>query len=291
MNLHDILVWSSDLAGCAEIPADSQVYLEASGDVGRVLFGVDVDVGELLYARDAGYDAVIAHHPLGGSARTDFAKVVFRQVDQMMAAGVARSVAERAVAQRLERPHRAEHIQNVNRIVDTGRLIGLPFANIHLACDIIGREKIVGLLTERDAAGATVGQALEWLDDFPEIRMGLTRPEVWVGDVSDPLGRWVVAMAGGTNGGYPVFREYWRAGANTIFAMHCAEEDLQRLRAEAPPGKSLVVTGHMATDSIGINVVIAGMEQRGIQVTRTSGIVAPGPLTPNPAETAHAEGG
>ncbi|HXW78727.1 MAG TPA: hypothetical protein VEJ84_04470, partial [Acidimicrobiales bacterium] len=112
-------------------------------------------------------------------------------------------------------------------------------------------------------------------DDFVEIRTGLTRPEVWVGDSDGALGRWVVAMAGGTNGGYPVFREYWDVGVDTIFAMHCAEDDLQRLRAEASPGKSLVVTGHMATDSIGINAVIAGMEQRGIEVTRTSGIVAP----------------
>jgi putative NIF3 family GTP cyclohydrolase 1 type 2 len=276
MNLHDILVWSANLAGCDEIPADSEVYLEAPGDVNRILFGVDIDVGELLYGRDAGYDAVIAHHPLGGSARTDFAKVVYRQVDQMTAAGIARDVAEHAVMQRLERPHRADHMQNVNRIVDTGRLIGLPFANIHLACDIIGRQKIMDMLSERASASATVGDALDWLDEFAEIRTGLTRPEAWVGDRVDALGRWVVAMAGGTNGGYPVFREYWKVGVDTIFAMHCAEDDLLRLRAEALPGKSLVVTGHMATDSIGINVVIAGMEGRGVGVTRTSGIVPPG---------------
>jgi putative NIF3 family GTP cyclohydrolase 1 type 2 len=281
MNLQDILVWSAGLAGCDGVPADSEVYLEAPADVNRVLFGVDIDVGELLYGRDAGFDAVIAHHPLGGSARTDFAKVVHRQVDQMITAGIPRDVAENAVAQRLERPHRFDHIQNVNRVVDTGRLIGLPFANIHLACDIIGRQKIVDLLTQRGTGGPLVRDALAWLDYFTEIRAGLTCPEVWVGDAANPLGRWVVAMAGGTNGGYPVFREYWKAGVDTIFAMHCAEDDLQRLRAEAPPGKSLVVTGHMATDSIGINVVIAGMEQRGIDVTRTSGIVAPGPVQPS----------
>jgi hypothetical protein len=81
-------------------------------------------------------------------------------------------------------------------------------------------------------------------------------------------------MAGGTNGGYPVFREYYRAGVDTVLAMHIAEDDLQRLRAEAPAGANLVVTGHMATDSIGINRVIEGMEEQGIEVTRTSGIIA-----------------
>jgi hypothetical protein len=31
----------------------------------------------------------------------------------------------------------------------------------------------------------------------------------------------------------------------------------------------------MATDSIGINRVIAGLEDQGVEVTRTSGIIAP----------------
>jgi phage terminase large subunit-like protein len=82
-------------------------------------------------------------------------------------------------------------------------------------------------------------------------------------------------MAGGTNGGYPVFREYFKAGVDTVLAMHIAEEDLRRLRDEAPENATLLVTGHMATDSIGINQVIAGMEEQGIEVTRTSGVIAP----------------
>lgn len=283
MNLHDLLVWSAELAGCDAIPADSQVYLEAPGDVRRVLFGIDIDGSELLYARTAGFDAVIAHHPMGDRARMDFAKVVHRQVDMMVEAGIPRDLAERAIQQRLDRPHRIDHVSNVSRTVDTGRLIGVPFANIHLACDIIGRQMIIDLFTERDHSGATVADTLAWLDDFHEIKHGLTHPEVWVGRPTSSLGRWVVAMAGGTNGGYPVFREYWNAGVDTIFAMHCAEDDLQRLRADAPDGKSLVVTGHMATDSIGINTVIAEMNQRGIEVTRTSGIVAPATAPAVPA--------
>lgn len=276
MRLGELLDWSARLAGCDEVPADSQVYLEADDDVRRVLFGVDVDVGELLYAREAGYDAVVAHHPLGEHARMDFDRVVWRQVEQMTAEGVDRDAAEAAVRVRLAPGHRRDHTGNYNRVVDTGRLIGVPFCNVHLACDLIGRQAIVDLLRRRDHPGATVGEMLGWLDEFPEMEAALTRPEVWLGDAAAPLGRWTVAMAGGTNGGHPVFREYFRAGVDTILAMHIAEDDLQRLRAEARPGQSLVVTGHMATDSIGINRVIAGMEELGVEVTRTSGVIAPG---------------
>jgi|SRR5579884_1606851 len=274
MKLADLLTWSAHLAGCDEVPADSQVYVEADRDVRRVLFGIDIDGTELLWAQREGYDAVIAHHPAGEHARMDFAKVVHRQVDMMVAEGIDRTVAEEAVASRLDRIHRADHMGNWNRIVDTARLIGMPFCNVHLACDIIGRQEIVDLLRARAGESTRVGDVIEWLLEFPEMEAALSRPETWIGDPSKPLGRWVVAMAGGTNGGYPVFNEYYKAGVDTILAMHIPEDDIHRLRAAAPPNANLLITGHMATDSIGINKVIDGMEDQGISVTRTSGIIA-----------------
>jgi putative NIF3 family GTP cyclohydrolase 1 type 2 len=276
MRLRDILEWSALLAGCETVPADSQVYLESHDDVRRVLFGIDIGLGEILYARDAGFDAVIAHHPVGDRAQIDFSRVVWRQVEQMTAEGIARDVAEAAVTERIARPERALHIGNVNRTVDTARLIGLPLANIHLACDIITRQTIVDLLAARARPASTVSDAIEWLAGIPEIAAGFTRPQAWLGDPSLQLGRYTVAIAGGTNGGYPVFREYYRAGVDTIIAMHIADEDLARLREDpVAEGCTLLVTGHMSADSIGINRVIAGLEERGIAVTRTSGIVAP----------------
>lgn len=274
MRLQDILDWSAALAGCDAVPADSQVYLEAPGDVRRVLVGVDIDVAELLFARAEGYDAVIAHHPVGEHATMDFARVVERQVDQMGVHGIPAETARAAIAARMDPRERSAHMSNYNRAVDTGRLIGVPFCNVHLACDILGRQAIVDLLARRDHPDASVGDAAGWLDEFPEMEAALTRPEVWLGDPAWPLGRYTVAMAGGTNGGHPVFSEYFRAGVDTVFAMHIAEPDLLLLRKDAQPGDSLVVTGHMATDSIGINMVIRGLEERGIEVTRTSGVIA-----------------
>jgi len=274
VRLQEILEWSAGLAGCDEVPADSMVYVESDADVHRVLFGVDIGLAEILFARDAGFDAVIAHHPIGGRASIDLAAVVRRQIDQMVAEGITHDVAEAAVAQRLDRPHRAIHMANVNQVVDTARLIGLPLANIHLACDIIGKQALVDLLAQRTSSDAKVGDAIAWIEEFPEMEAGLTRPEAWIGDATNGLGRYTVAMAGGTNGGHPVFREYFRAGVDTIFAMHCAEDDLAKLRDDPlSKDKTLVVTGHMSTDSIGINRVIAGLGGRGVNVTRTSGIV------------------
>lgn len=273
MRLQDILEWSARLAGCTDVPADSQVYLEAPGDVRRVLVGVDIGVAELLFARSEDFDAVIAHHPMGEHARMDFAQVVERQVGQMAAQGIPEDVARAAVAQRMAPRERADHMSNYNAVVDTGRLIGVPFCNVHLACDIIGRQVVVDLLECRSDRGATVGDAVSWLAELPEMKAALAGPEVWLGSPASPLGRSTVAMAGGTNGGHPVFREYFRAGVDTIFAMHINEADLQALRGEADAFDSLVVTGHMATDSIGINAMIRGLEEMGIEVTTTGGVI------------------
>jgi hypothetical protein len=275
VRLQDILDLSAQMAGCDSVPADSQVYVEAANDVRRVLFGIDITLAEVLWAQQSGFDAVIAHHPLGDRARTRFAEVVHRQIEQMGAEGIPRETAERAVSARLEAIHRTTHISNVGAIVDSARLFGMPLCNVHLACDILGRNAIIDLLRRRATDDATVGDAIGWFDDFPEYGRGHAHPEAWVGSTSNPLGRWTIAMAGGTNGGYPVFKEYFDAGVDTIFAMHIAEGDLERLRGGADQDDTLVVTGHMTTDSIGINALIAVLEQRGVEVVRTSGIVAP----------------
>ncbi|MDQ6855655.1 MAG: hypothetical protein M3Z57_01105 [Candidatus Dormibacteraeota bacterium] len=276
MNLGDILEWSARVAGCDSVPSDSQVYVEAPSDVHRVLFGVDISLAEVLWAQQNGFDAVIAHHPLGDRTRTSFSELVrTRQVAQMTAEGIARDVAENAIGARLEAIARRTHMSNVNAIVDSARLFGMPLCNVHLACDIITRDAIIEMLQRHQSAGASVADCLGWFDDFSEYAHGHARPEPWVGAPTNGLGRWTVAIAGGTNGGFPVFNEYFRAGVDTIFAMHIDEGELQRLRVAAQPGQTLVVTGHMTSDSIGINVVIAGLEERGIEVVRTSGVVAP----------------
>lgn len=274
MKLAELLRWASDLAGCDEIPADSQVYVEAAKDVSRVLFGVDISLAEIMWAQQEKFDAVIAHHPLGDSARINFSRVVWRQVDQMKAEGINEEVARRAVESRITPVERAIHTSNVNALVDTARLTGMPLANIHLPCDILGRNSIIETL-KAGGSGASVADSIQDLRKFPEIAHAPVPPQVWLGSDKSLTGRWTVAMAGGTNGGYPVFREYFNAGVDTIFAMHIAEDDLKRLSQEFPHGRNLVVTGHMGTDSIGINQVIAGMESKGVSVVRTSGVVPP----------------
>lgn len=274
MDTDAIMAVALEQAGLREVPADSEIYIPGSG-LKRALFAIDVDVGELLFARDAGFDVVVAHHPLGGNARARFTEVMWKQVDQMTEEGIAEPVARSAVATRVMTRRRAAHTTNYNRVIDTARLIGLPLLNIHLPPDIVSRQTLRQYLAERLAPEATVGELVGLLGAIPEMRGSLMKPEAWIGDLENPVGRYTVAIAGGTNGGYPVFRTYFEAGVKTILAMHIDPGEFARLQSDTPQGCNLVITGHMATDSIGINRLIAGVEERGLEVTRTSGIIAP----------------
>jgi hypothetical protein len=268
-------------AGLDQVPADSGVHVPGSG-LKRALFGIDLEVGELLWAREAGFDVVVAHHPVGdGGASVQFTDVMWRQVDQLREAGVVEPVARAAVAERVATVHRRRHLVNHNRVLDTARLIGLPLLNVHLPPDIVSRRYVQDLLRKTVGPDTSLGELVGTLGEIPEMMGSLVKPEAWIGDPDNLVGRTAVAMAGGTNGGYPVFRAYYSAGVRTILAMHIDESDFARLKAEAEEDCNFIVTGHMPSDSIGINRLIWGLEDLGLECVRTSGLIG----VPRPASS------
>jgi hypothetical protein len=80
-----------------------------------------------------------------------------------------------------------------------------------------------------------------------------------------------VLFAGGTNGGADVFKAYFDAGVGTIVCMH-VPEDVKKAVEEQSIG-NIIVAGHMASDSIGINAIIDVWEKAGVEVIKMSGIL------------------
>jgi hypothetical protein len=272
MRLTDVMALANQLAGCASTPADSQVYVD--GEIQRVLFGIDVDIGELLLARELGLDGVIAHHPVGSSARLGIPEVIERHRDQMMAEGIPAERAQEMMMARRRPVARALHSANYDRVVDAARRLGLPLMNIHLAADLIGRQFFIDFVRKATTGGATTLEALIGeLNTIPEMRSSLVKPELWLGRPENPVGRWIVQMAAGTNGGAAVYRTYYEHGINTILAMHIDDHELRELEQLRLPGANLLITGHMPSDSIGINRVIDAIEQRGVEVMAGSGVI------------------
>src|SRR5437868_630152 len=263
---------ANGLAGCSETPSDSQVYFD--GGLRRVFVGIDVDVSELLLARDFGVDGVIAHHPIGSRARLGLPEVIERHEAQMRVAGVPEPLAHELILARQRPVAHGLHTTNYDRVVDAARQLKMPVMNIHLAADIIGRRFFIEFVNRAvDGQTTTVGGLITELKTIPEMEASLVQPELWLGSSDNPVGRWVVQMAAGTNGGAPVFRTYYEHGYDTILAMHIDERDLRELEQLQRPGANLVITGHMPSDSIGMNRVISALEQQGVEVIAGSGVI------------------
>ena len=272
MNTQQLMDLALAMAGLSEIPGDSAIHHPGDG-IGRILFGIDLKGAELKLAKDLGYDAAISHHPVGGASTLDFHKVLLLHVEQMTAAGVPRDVAEGVMRETAEARRVLNSMTNYDHDPSIARLLDMPYLNIHAPLDEIGRQRMADAVSACDGE-QTVGDLVDHLcASFGEFRNAATDIEIRVGRPENPIGRAAVSHGAGTNGGYPVAKAYFDHGIDTVVYIHCRPDDAKRLREEYGETKTLIVTGHIASDSVGINPYIDRLRQEGLQVDAFSGII------------------
>nr|WP_290669073.1 hypothetical protein [Ardenticatena sp.] len=262
-----------DMAGMERIPGDCGIFVPGER-IQRLLVGLDIDTGDLLLAKQLGYDCVLAHHFRGTEAELTGWQVYQRHIDLMVAAGVPRLAAEEAVYERLDLMRVAAHAANYDRVSGAARLLGMPFLNIHSPLDELGRAAMQRAVDEllRDNPQATVAEVAAHLSaTFEEFQVARTRVAIRLGDPDAPAGRVVVAHGALTNGGAAVARAYFEHGIDTVIYIHIAPQELVKLQNEARG--NLIVTGHIASDAIGINIYLDELERRGLHITTLNGIV------------------
>jgi len=272
LNTDQIMKLALDMAGFEAIPADSEIYIPGDG-IRRVLVGIDIGSAELVMAKNQGYDTVIAHHPAGGRARLEGWKVFEKHIDQMREAGVPDNDAREAIRKKISTLEVETHSVNYDHVPSVARHLKMPFMNIHNPLDELGRRRVAEVIqrqlsTNRDA---TVADLISSIRTIPEFQQALTEIKLRHGAPFNRAGRTVFSHAAYTNGGYEVAKTYYKYGVNTVIYIHISEPDLAKLKADGVG--SLIVTGHIASDSVGINPFLAELRKRGVQVDAISGIV------------------
>lgn len=260
------------LAEMDELPADSAVYVEGEG-LSRILMGIDIGAAELMLARDLGCDGVIAHHPAGGTATLRFPEVLARQLEFLVAHGVEESRARDAVQPLITRATMSAHAANHDHVPSVARALGMPFMNVHLPLDELGRRMMAETFNAHVGAldrEPVVQDAIDALATMPEFASAPTPIMVPVGAIDRPLGKVAIVHGAGTNGGANIARAYFESGIGTVLYIHCAGDEIARLREE--DGGNLIVSGHIASDMVGINPYVAEIESRGVEVVRISGL-------------------
>ena len=272
MNTKEIMDLALEMAGLTEIPGDSGIIVQGD-NITKAAFGVDMEAAEMMIARELGVDLVITHHPVGGSPRLNLFKVMDNQVARMVAAGVPINKAQKMLQEQKGKVERSLHVTNYDRAASAARLLNMPFMGIHTPADLLTERKVQAHLDGSLEAKSTLADVLDALMQLPEYKNALTKPEIRVGSEKDYAGKVFVTMAGGTNGGVNVARAYFEAGIGTLVCMHMPEDVIKAVR-EQNIG-NIIVAGHMASDSIGINLIIKALETRGMEVIRMSGVIEP----------------
>ncbi|MTV50413.1 NGG1p interacting factor NIF3 [Heliobacillus mobilis] len=244
-------------------------------DVKRILVGVDIEVGEVLLADRLGQkgqpiDLIIAHHP-EGKALSALHDVMHMQEDLLAQLGVPINVAEGLLSSRISEVKRGLAPLNHNRAVDAARLLGLSMMCVHTPAD----NQVQTFLTKKieEKKPTKVSEILKLLKEIPEYKaaadMG-SGPTLFTGRPEGRCGKVMVDMTGGTSGSEDAYGKLSQAGVGTIVGMHMGEKH----RKEAEKNHiNVVIAGHMASDSLGMNLLLDALEARGVEIITCAGLI------------------
>lgn len=263
MNAKEIMDLALRLSNMNSIPADSTIHIDGN-NIRRVLLTIDADPAIIMLAKEQGYDAVIVHHPIGISL-LNFHKVFDRHIDYMLSYGIDEELATNAVNALKEKVTLRTHTSIYNHTVAVAEMLDMPLLNIHLPCDELMRLRIVEVLKGNDIE--KISDIIKSVKKIPEFKNASTEPLVVYGDPDNIINRYAVVIAAGTNGGAEIAKLYFVADTNTVVYLHISNEELAKLKSSTVEG-NLVILGHLAGDSLGLNIFADKLEEEGLEVTR-----------------------
>ncbi len=245
-------------------------------EVKTVLVGIDINPSEIILAdrlaeKGKKIDLIISHHP-SGKALAGLDEVVHLQEDLMNKYGVPINVAEDLLAKRIAEVSRTIAPVNHNRTLDTAKLLGYSLMCIHTPADNLVYD-FVQLFLDKKKPGK-VGELVKLLKTIPEYKEATkikAGPRIFVGDEERRTGKIAVTeMTGGTEGAKEIYEKLSIAGVGTIVGMHMAEEN----KEEAEKNHiNVVIAGHIASDSLGMNLFLDKLEAKGIKIIPCAGLI------------------
>ena len=265
-----------DLENLTNPYSDTRVYLgDLEQEIHTALVGIDMEVGEVLLAdrlteKGTKIDLIITHHP-EGSGIAKLYEVMHLQEDILHQLGVPINVAEGIMAPRIGEVKRGLMPLNHNRAIDAAKLLGFAFMSVHTPADNLVTTYLTNYFNEKKPE--TVGEVVDFLKELPEYKEATkigAGPTIVVGAPERRCGKIFVDMTGGTSGSDEMFAKLSTTDVGTIVTMHISEKHKKEAEKH---NINVVVAGHMASDSLGMNLWLDKLEENGVRVIATSGLI------------------
>lgn len=231
--------------------------------VRRVAVGIDIESEEILMISELNrkgrnIDLAIAHHP-EGKGLYHLYEMVKLQEELLMRSGVSVSSAEGILGETNSKYKRAFTGVNYNRAVESAKLLDVNFMNIHTPADNMVHSYIIKIMEENKP---------ETLDDIIKVLLEEKEYEKAEKDGAGPViingkgsyraGKIYVDMTGGVEASKKMYKAMESAGVSTIIGMHMSEEHLEEAKKNCI---NVIMAGHMASDSLGINLILDEIEK------------------------------
>ncbi|MGI6065527.1 MAG: NGG1p interacting factor NIF3 [Bacillota bacterium] len=242
-------------------------------EVSTIFAGIDIEIGEIILAdrlREKGekIDLVLAHHP-EGYALAGLYDVMHLQEGILSEMGVPINVAEGILSSRISEVKRSLMPLNHNRTVDAARILDLPLMCVHTPADNMVTQFLTNYFSEKEPD--TLDDVIDLLLEIPEYKNAAKRkagPTIVQGSGKRSAGKVFVDMTGGTGGSEDVYEKLAIAGVGTVVGMHISEK--HRKNAEKYH-INVVIAGHMASDSIGLNLFLDKVAKLGVKILACAG--------------------
>lgn len=242
--------------------------------VSKLIAGIDMQTAELLLVRQlnqegAGIELVLSHHA-HGRALLGLPQVMLLQPAAWAKAGLPPDEVEPLMAPRREEVALGVGSGNYHRTIDAARLLGLPLMCAHTACDNLVTDYL-GRLMRQDQP-EIIADVLALLLRLPEIAAAAqdqNPPRLVAGEPANAAGRIFIDMTGGASPPADYYRLAAAAGIGTVICMNAKREIIE---AAKESGLNVVAAGHMACDSIGMNLFLDQLAANGVQIITTSGL-------------------
>jgi len=255
--------------------ADSRILVAGPKNkpVKKVLAGIDIDLGELLIARELGADLVISHHPMG-EALAGLDEVMHMQIELLALVGIPINVAHNLIKIRASEISRSVGGANHFRVVDAAKMLNIPLICTHTFTDNLVTKYLDGLIRKNEKKLEYLSDVMKLLKSIPEYKIASKQkagPKLFAGSPDDYCGRIVITeMTGGTTGSKEIYEKMSQAGIGTTIGMHMHE--LWKNEAEKN-NVNVVIAGHMSSDSIGMNFMLDELEKKSIKIIPCSGLI------------------
>lgn len=275
LNTSEMVKIALDLVGYTDLPIDSELTVPGE-NIQKVLAGIDMGTAEIMLAKQLGYDCVFRHHNLVPRLGHLGDLVAEDHFKKMVANGVPINVAQKIMEHRKREVEIMFHGNNFSSASQCAQLLGMPFVGLHTPADLLGErtveEKIKTVYEAKE--NPTVGDLMDAIMEIREFKEAPDgqRPAIWVGSRDSYAGKAVVEFSGGLAAEEDELKALIDAGVGTFITMHMDGGTVKAMQADNRC--NVIVCGHMASDSIGVNIILDEWERVGaIETTRIGGIV------------------